>query len=1031
MYIYMTTNFLPPTYIKCANEGEKCTSLGTVYFGKNNNFVKKKITGIINCDKNIFIPNKTNTVPIYSASSLFNNSDFLPKDAFDNNPNTFWHSAVLRYNTSGAYTGPESTNVDSIPQKGEWLQIQYPTQNILEKFLIVPRSGLPLRSPNNFIIAGSDDGIVWSKVFESINTLQYPATGNTFTVNNNKIPYNYYRLIIKSIFSSPHSDSVNIAEWNLTIKTITITDNNNTCYTGETNIIKCADIGQKCKSLGKLYFGSDDKYTVKYVSGAVNCNIPIKKITGTRNNTSVGNWDIYEYDNKLLVGRDNTNNIESYASIGGLKLHNKNDKLYIFPESYELPYIETTANWTDPNPGTIKSCYTSDVNDASININMDTFNKIYNLGIDYDKTSKLLNDKIKELDSSLSGFRELNIKYDLLIKLYDDQQIKNNQLQKESINKAQATLQKTKEQYDKEISELGQQILKLKQDIKTRNNEFEILMLQKEKEKLELLTRFTNDLDKQKKKAEQIANDLYVEMEALKKKTITEVTALFKTRENEYLDTINRIQKELNDYKVNQQIKSSNLLTELEKQKKETENKLQEVYKERQLYYENIINEIEKKTKMNLEKLQSENQANINKINAEYIKQIQEIENKKKSLENEYKNLNETFDKNQKELKKQINQMELMYEKKIANLEKELEKKNEEMKKNLLDLDHSFRKEVEELINNRNMVASNIMKETNKKIENYLNTYSNQTVQIDNTFLDQKKLLKQKLDNTIDNQTSEYKNKLQSIKSKNDEIFNELEIAKKKYKDTIDLNQKNLQNTIKKNENDMNELKYQYEKNKKQLEEEFMKLVRDLENKKISTVRKKEQETIESINILVKNVDTMKTNFEANRVKYEKELITLLNKLENDKISIIKKNVDQITNDLNILHKNYNNEKNELQNNIDIMIKNISSTNNNFNKLNNNYKDLEIRFNKSNDDLSKHIDNINHKYNTIAKDYNNKINILEETYKIAESEHNEKLDDLKILEKNIQKNKRLASFFFLGTLILIIIIIYIFHNKYK
>jgi hypothetical protein len=175
-----------------------------------------------------FSSNDTTTIttPIYSASSLFSDSIFLPKDAFDNNLNTFWHSAVPRYNTSGAYTGPVSTVVETMPHNGEWLQIQYPTPNILINFMIVPRSGLPLRSPKNFIIAGSNDGITWDKVFESVNTPEYSAAGHNFTVNNSP-QIKYYRLIIKSIFSSPGSDSINIAEWKLT------TSNNNTNITAQ------------------------------------------------------------------------------------------------------------------------------------------------------------------------------------------------------------------------------------------------------------------------------------------------------------------------------------------------------------------------------------------------------------------------------------------------------------------------------------------------------------------------------------------------------------------------------------------------------------------------------------------------------------------------------------------------------------------------------------------------------------------------------------------------------------------------------
>jgi hypothetical protein len=46
---------IPPTYIKCADQGNRCISAGVVYYGKNGKYVKKNKHGLVNCTNSEFI----------------------------------------------------------------------------------------------------------------------------------------------------------------------------------------------------------------------------------------------------------------------------------------------------------------------------------------------------------------------------------------------------------------------------------------------------------------------------------------------------------------------------------------------------------------------------------------------------------------------------------------------------------------------------------------------------------------------------------------------------------------------------------------------------------------------------------------------------------------------------------------------------------------------------------------------------------------------------------------------------------------
>ena len=154
---------------------------------------------------------------ISSASSILESS-WDAWNAFDSNTSTGWHSkdgipANAYASNTGIYTGINTTT-DSAGtiHNGEWLQIQYPTPNLLNSFVITPRSGYEgTRSPRSFVILGSSNGSNWNILYTNTDYTNWSnANPSIFEINNNQTSYMYYRLVTKRVTGNNGSTSIQI-----------------------------------------------------------------------------------------------------------------------------------------------------------------------------------------------------------------------------------------------------------------------------------------------------------------------------------------------------------------------------------------------------------------------------------------------------------------------------------------------------------------------------------------------------------------------------------------------------------------------------------------------------------------------------------------------------------------------------------------------------------------------------------------------------------------------------------------------------
>ena len=155
---------------------------------------------------------------VVTSSSYYSVGPLYPYLVFDKltgeNANA-WLSSGTVYTNSAYNATTYSTLVSGNLIYGEWVDILLPTQIVLNYYTIQAETTSYTRTPRTWIIAGSNNGgITWFQVDSQTNvTYSYVSQVIQFIINNNTIPYNEYRIIIKNINTLSGNDWTAIAEW--------------------------------------------------------------------------------------------------------------------------------------------------------------------------------------------------------------------------------------------------------------------------------------------------------------------------------------------------------------------------------------------------------------------------------------------------------------------------------------------------------------------------------------------------------------------------------------------------------------------------------------------------------------------------------------------------------------------------------------------------------------------------------------------------------------------------------------------------
>jgi hypothetical protein len=140
----------------------------------------------------------------YTARSSANHTGSFPAwRAFDRVLLSFrgWNSPFGTYDFgTGVHIGSNITLVDGSNVSGEWLDLQTPQGIVVNQYRIrgEPVDGQGnLRSPSTFTLAGSTDGINYTRIDTRSNIDTVPSADwwNTYDIPSNRNMYNYYRII--------------------------------------------------------------------------------------------------------------------------------------------------------------------------------------------------------------------------------------------------------------------------------------------------------------------------------------------------------------------------------------------------------------------------------------------------------------------------------------------------------------------------------------------------------------------------------------------------------------------------------------------------------------------------------------------------------------------------------------------------------------------------------------------------------------------------------------------------------------------
>jgi len=179
-----------------------------------------------------------------SSSSTMQAGNYAAHHAFDGNGTTFWHSVYhstesnyqnfLYTASTGTYAGQTTTTSSGSTLSGEWLQLQFPPEHetfVLTGFRITPRKGdatvppmYELRSPRNFAMVASADGLTWTTLYSNLTSTgvnNWTSDPQAFSLQT--LPttsYRYYRLVITRVgnydsIATNTQDSVQITELKL------------------------------------------------------------------------------------------------------------------------------------------------------------------------------------------------------------------------------------------------------------------------------------------------------------------------------------------------------------------------------------------------------------------------------------------------------------------------------------------------------------------------------------------------------------------------------------------------------------------------------------------------------------------------------------------------------------------------------------------------------------------------------------------------------------------------------------------------
>ena len=146
---------------------------------------------------------------VASASSFYAPNREMPFKAFSSSETSAipgsdtnqWTTGIASYET-GNFTGTYScccTSVDGIVVEGEWLQLQCSKPHVLNSFSITANYWNPVRAPKSFVLAGSEDGVIWAVLHAEQEVGEWSSKQTRHFTVSSDYAARYFRLITTAV----------------------------------------------------------------------------------------------------------------------------------------------------------------------------------------------------------------------------------------------------------------------------------------------------------------------------------------------------------------------------------------------------------------------------------------------------------------------------------------------------------------------------------------------------------------------------------------------------------------------------------------------------------------------------------------------------------------------------------------------------------------------------------------------------------------------------------------------------------------
>jgi hypothetical protein len=293
---------------------------------------------------------------IASASTVYGNSlGYAPSYAFNdpikNLANGTMSHTGLNYTTSnGLYNGAITTSVSGTSYSGDWLQLQAPNALQLSSFSIYPRQDFAgLRSPRNFIMAGSNDGSTWYLLHTATGVGDWIAADKYFVCNGSNVvnKYSYFRLVVMAIGNpgtfGGNSNCVNIQNLSLF-----------TPISMNTSITPATPKGL-LDGLAWKYYNGFSSNSVSYYT--TNTYTNIGRCIDTTNMTRITNGQVVENTSTYLFSMEIFGYFRATVSGTWTFSLSSDDGSYLWiGENALVSYTTSNFNIGTPAPNTVATC---------------------------------------------------------------------------------------------------------------------------------------------------------------------------------------------------------------------------------------------------------------------------------------------------------------------------------------------------------------------------------------------------------------------------------------------------------------------------------------------------------------------------------------------------------------------------------------------------------------------------------------------------------------------------------------------------